>query len=104
MPDLGTTTIVCGWVFATLSILSVSRSIRDRFHRRAIGLDDWSLVFALVLAVALVAQTTWAILDEHQSEHISNTSRTQIELLGKVFNPDERSSLGPDVEPVAPLE
>jgi hypothetical protein len=34
--------------------------------RRSVGLDDYILFIAFVISIVLVAQTTWAVLDEGQ--------------------------------------
>ena len=57
--DVGATTMVYGWIFTALAILSFSLLIRTKFRKRiALGQNDCCLFLALVLSVALVAQTT----------------------------------------------
>ena len=50
------------------------------------GLDDYILIVAFLLSVALVIQTTWAIYDEGQDRHISEVPRTQAALIAKVLD------------------
>ena len=48
-------------------------------------MEDYALVTALLIAVILVAQTTWAILDEGQGRHISEVPRSKLALVAKVI-------------------
>ena len=55
-----------------------------RLQKRRLGLDDYLTLFALVTAVALIAQTTWAILDEGQDNHEAEVSKTKFGLAVRV--------------------
>ena len=84
-PDMGHTTIICCWIFAPLAcmamgVLVVARRLRDI----NLGLDDYILVIAFILTLLLVAQTTWAIVDEGQGRHVEAESRTQLAMVASV--------------------
>ena len=84
-PNIALITIVCGWTFSGVALLSVSLLIlaRQRMNRR-FGLDDYLTILALVTAIALVAQTTWAIVCERQNNHEAEVSSSSLELVGRV--------------------
>jgi hypothetical protein len=79
-------TIVCSYVFTAVAVLSVLIHIVHtlkkfgRFH-----VDDYLIVSAFILALALVAQITWAVIDEGQGQHLSNVARSQLNIMAKVF-------------------
>ena len=56
---------------------------------RPVRCDDYVIILALMVTIALVAQTTWAIVDEGQDSHESEVSKTKIALIVRVglFNP-----------------
>ena len=49
-----------------------------------IGFDDCTFILASLMTVILVVQTTWAILDEGQGNHINQDSRTQLAKIAHV--------------------
>ena len=59
-----------------------------------LGSDDYLILFALAATIALIAQTTWAIVDEGQDDHEAELSRTKLALVVRVrlFNLRFRNS------------
>ena len=82
-PDLGRTTIICSWIFTALAGLGVCAQLVKA--RSFMKVDDVLILGAFVTALVLVAQTTWAILDEGQGEHVINESRTHLALIARVW-------------------
>lgn len=83
---VATATIVCSYVFTAVAVLSVILHIvytLKRHHR--LHVDDYLIVSALILALALVAQITWAVIDEGQGQHLPNLARSQLNIMAKVF-------------------
>ena len=84
-PNLALITMVCGWLFLGVALLGVGCllwSLRKRKKGR--GLEDYLTVLALVTNIALIAQTTWAIVDEGQDNHEAKISRTKFGLVVRV--------------------
>ena len=89
-PNIGLITIVCGWTFVGVALLGVSLLIwARRIRERHLGLDDFLTILALATNIALVAQTTWAIVCEGQDNHEAEVSSSKFELVVRV----EASSL-----------
>ena len=84
-PNIALITIVCGWTFVGVALLGVSLLIwASRITRRDLGLDDFLTIFALATTIALVAQTTWAIVCEGQDFHEVDVSSSKFALVVKV--------------------
>ena len=83
-PNIALITIVCGWTFLGVALLAVSLLIWARRIRRHFGLDDYLTIIALATAIALVAQTTWAIVCEGQDNHEAEVSSSKFELVVRV--------------------
>lgn len=84
-PNIGLITIICGWTFVGVASLAVSLLIWDRrIKYRHLGLDDCLTILALVTTIALVAQTTWAIVCEGQDSHEAEVSSSKFELVVRV--------------------
>lgn len=84
-PNIALITIVCGWTFVGVALLSVSLLIWAR-RLRKLGLDlgDYPTILAFVTNIALVAQTTWAIVCEGQDDHEAELSRSKFALVVRV--------------------
>ena len=67
-----------------IALLSVSLLLWARRIRRHLGLDDYLTLLALATTVALIAQTTWAIVDEGQDKHEAEVSKEKIGLVVRV--------------------
>ena len=84
-PNIGLITIVCGWTFVGVALLAVSLLIwARRIKNLRFCLDDYFTILALVTTIALVAQTTWAIVCEGQDYHEAEVSSSKFELVVRV--------------------
>ena len=84
-PNIGLVTIICSWTFLTIALLSASLLLWDRrIRRHLLGLDDYVTLLALVTTVALIAQTTWAIVEEGQDNHEAEVPKTKFALVVRV--------------------
>ena len=82
---MGRTTIICSWIFTVFAILAMGlMPPARRIQNRKLGLDDYMIIIAFVITLVLVAQTTWAILDEGQGNHVENETRTQLAMVASV--------------------
>jgi len=78
-------TIVCSYIFTGLASLSIFIHVSKRFqllHRAA--LEDYLILLAFMFALALVGQTTWAVFDEGQGQHMSKVTPGHFEIIAKV--------------------
>ena len=82
-PDIALITIVCSWAFLVIALLGVSLSIWSR-RIIGLGLDTYLTILALATTMALIAQTTWAIVDEGQDSHETEISKTKFALVVRV--------------------
>lgn len=83
--EIGRATLICGWLFAAFSLLSVFISLRDYYQRnRVLGYDHCMLVVATAMSLALLIQTTWAIVVEGQGRHVQDESAKEIVMVVKV--------------------
>lgn len=81
-PNIGLVTIICSWTFLTIALLSASLLLwARRIRRHLFGLDDYLTFLALATTVALIAQTTWAIVDEGQDNHEAEVPKTKFALV-----------------------
>ena len=84
-PNIAPITIVCSWTFLAIALLAVSLLVWGRrIQKRRLGLDDYLTLPALATSVALIAQTTWAIVDEGQDTHEAEVSKTKFPLVVRV--------------------
>ena len=84
-PNIALITIACGWTFVGVALLSVSLLIWSRRIKKVgFGLDNYFTILALVTTIALMAQTTWAIVCEGQDDHEAEISRTRFPLVVRV--------------------
>ena len=84
-PDIALITIVCSWTFLMIALLGVSLLIWSRRIKKiGLSLDTYLTILALAITIALVAQTTWAIVDEGQDSHEAEISKTEFALVVKV--------------------
>ena len=84
-PNISLITIVCSWIFLFLALIGVI--IVFWFRRiRKMGLDlgDYLIILALATTTALVAQTTWAIVDEGQDQHQAELSNKKVTVVVRV--------------------
>ena len=84
-PDIALITIVSSWTFLVIALLGVSLLIWSRRKKKmGLGLDAYLTTLALATTIALIAQTTWAIVDEGQDNHEAEISRTKFALVVRV--------------------
>ena len=84
-PNLALITIVCGWTSVGVALLGFSLLIWSRRIKKVgLGLDDHLMTLALVTTIALVAQTTWAVVCEGQGDYEAEVSGTKFALLVRV--------------------
>ena len=84
-PNIALITIVCGWTFAGFALLAVSLLLwSKRIRKLPLGLEDCLTTLALATTVALVVQTTWAIVCEGQDKHEAEVSGSKFELVVRV--------------------
>ncbi|KAI8628165.1 hypothetical protein F5Y19DRAFT_486200 [Xylariaceae sp. FL1651] len=77
-------TVVCVSVFTVLAIVSLCIHITVSIKRdRRLVVIDFVIIAAFLIALALVAQTLWAVLDEGQGQHASRVSQTHFNLIAK---------------------
>lgn len=77
-------TLAWSWTVTGLAALAVGFQITSRRITHNFGVDDGLVVIAWVVGLILVAQTTWAILDEGQGEHQQTLSAGQVSRAAKV--------------------
>ena len=83
-PNIAVITIICGWTFLLIALVSVGLTLWARQFKGSYGLDDCVTILALATTIALVAQTTWAIVDEGQDKHEAKVSKTKFALIVRV--------------------
>ena len=84
-PNIALITIVCGWTFLGIALLGVSLLIWSRrIIKAGLGLDGYLTILALVITIALVAQTTWAITNEGQDHHEADLSKAKFDMVVRV--------------------
>lgn len=81
--NIAVITIVCGWVFVSLAILAVGIQIWDSIKIK-VGIEDIVLVHAMIVSIGLVAQTTWAIVDEDMGKHEAEIPRNKFTFVARV--------------------
>ncbi|KAI8952043.1 hypothetical protein F4801DRAFT_542641 [Xylaria longipes] len=71
-PNVAQQTIVCSFIFTFLAAVSLSVHVNVLLFVRnqKLGLEDWLTVIAFTIALALVAQTIWAVTGEGQGKHL----------------------------------
>lgn len=91
-PEIGRATLICGWLFGILSLISVSlcfwarrQHMQHCGEHNPLGVDNYLLVVATIVSFALLVQITWAVVDEGQGQHIRDESPTEITMVIKVY-------------------
>lgn len=81
-------TIVCGWVFTAVATLAIVLQIWSAvFEHNIFGSSHCMLLAAFGTAIALVSQTTWAIIDEDSVKHVGQVPSTHKSAITKVRLP-----------------
>lgn len=82
--NLGITTIVLGWIFAPISIVTLGLHTFHRVHHHSFGLDDFLLLLASVGSVLMVIMITWGIIDEEADQHLDEVTWSKLSLISHV--------------------
>ena len=83
-PNIALITIICGWIFSILALLSGSLMLWVRVKQRNLGIDDCLTALALATNTAIIVQITWAIVDEGQDKHEAEVPRTAFAMVVRV--------------------
>ena len=83
-PNIAVITLICGWTFLAIALVLVAFVLWFRIRSRSLRFDDCLTSLALVMSIALIAQTTWAIVDEGQDGHEVDLSNRNFALLVRV--------------------
>ena len=84
-PNIALITIICSWIFLFLALLCVILFFWSRrIVRNSLGLDGYLIILALMTTIALIAQTTWAIVDEGQDQHQAELSNKKLTVVVRV--------------------
>ena len=81
-PNIAVITLICGWTFLAIALILVAFVLW--FRRQELRLDDCLTFLALATSIALIVQTTWAIVDEGQDDHEVELSKTKFALVLRV--------------------
>ena len=86
--NIGTATLICGWLFGSLALLTLVLLIwSKRVTRATLGPEGHIIIIATGISIALTIQTNWAVAAEGEGNHIQNESLSQIGLIAKVRAP-----------------
>lgn len=92
-PNIALITVICGWTFTAVAALTVglhfwsARFVPRTGDLKHIGICYTTTYAAFGTTVALVAQITWAIVDEDQGKHIEQVPRTHTAVIIRVGSP-----------------
>lgn len=88
-PNIAVITLVCGWLFTAIALLSLLLLVLSRrLSGSPLRVDDYLLFTAFAIAIALAAHTSWAIVDEGLGRQQRVVSIAQRATLVKVrFDP-----------------
>ena len=82
---IGTATLVCGWLFGLLALVTIILMIWSRrIKRTALGTEDYILIVATGISIVLTAQTSWAVASEGQGSHIQSEPPSEVGMVAKV--------------------
>ena len=90
-PNIALITIICSWLFLIVASLGVIVMFWNRRIRKVrLDLGDYLIILALATTIALVAQTTWAIVDQGQDQHQAELSNKKVTVVVRVCLPGLR--------------
>lgn len=95
LTSLANISIILSWLMVGLACISTIVQILwlSRFKKSRPGVGDICVWVAFVVGIVLVAQTTWAIIDEGSGKHQSDIAHQNLAAVAKV-NCKTQSSLG----------
>ena len=85
-------TVVCSWTFTALVFLALALQFYALWYvhpARGIGGLDYATWLVFICSLALVCQTTWAVVDEGQGKHSEDETSSQFELVAKSLTANE---------------
>ncbi|KAI8941682.1 hypothetical protein NX059_002893 [Plenodomus lindquistii] len=85
LTPLAKTSIIVSWLVVGLACVSTSLHLFFvlRIRRGSASFDDFCVWLALFIGIILVAQTTWAIVDEGSGKHQSDLTEQNIAAIAK---------------------
>jgi hypothetical protein len=87
LTSLAKNTIIVSWLLVGLACMStISQLVWLRKTRKKFSLVDGCLCTALFIGISLVAQTTWAIVDEGAGRHQLDMEMGNVAAIAKVFS------------------
>ena len=76
--NIAIATLTCGWIFTAIAVLVVGLLVSSRkIAGRRFDIGDYLVLFALVIAIALVAETTCAIVREGFGQQVADVSERE---------------------------
>lgn len=79
-------TIVCTSIFTVLALISiiVQAWANTWILRMGFGFEDGLVLVAFLIALALVGQIMWAVVDENEGQHLRNFATGEMDIIAKV--------------------
>lgn len=86
LTPLAKTSITVSWIMVALACVSTSAQLiwLLRINKTIPGVADICVLLAFVIGILLVAQTTWAMVDEGSAKHQWDISQQNIAAVAKV--------------------
>jgi hypothetical protein len=85
LTSLAKTTIIVSWLLVGLACIStVAQIVSLRMRKKTFSAVDGCLGGALIIGITLVAQTTWAIIDEGAGRHQYDMEKRNVAAIAKV--------------------
>jgi hypothetical protein len=87
LTSLAKATIIVSWLSVGLACIStIAQLIWLSVSRRKFSVVDSCLCAALVIGIALVSQTTWAMFDEGAGRHQYDIKKGNVAAIAKVID------------------
>jgi len=85
LTPLARTTIIVSWLMVGLACMStIAQLVWLRTKKLNFSVADGCICVALVIGIALVAQTTWAIVDEGAGKHQTDLAAGNVAAVAKI--------------------
>lgn len=85
LTPLARTTIITSWLLVGVACASFASEIASlRIQRRNVSAGDGCFFAAFIVGVLVVAQTTWALIDEGAGKHLADLADQNIAAAAKV--------------------
>ena len=76
--NIAVATLACGWIFTAVAVLVVGLLVSSRkIAGRRLDISDYLVLIAMVIALALVAETTWAIFREGFGQQVADVPKKE---------------------------